>query len=105
MNNSEFPPYDAFSSKLRNMNSLEKDRSDQQDLFSCGLKNKEALSKKKLSTPPPSGEENYQYLPDIWSHENMCTCKNFLRWDNNKDVVPTLEAMQKMLVFLSQERN
>ena len=29
----------------------------------------------------------------------MCTYKDFLRWDNNKDVVPTLEAMQKMLVF------
>ena len=25
--------------------------------------------------------------------------KNFLRWYNNKDVVPTLEAMQKMIAF------
>ena len=29
----------------------------------------------------------------------MCTFKVFLRWYNNKDVVPTLEAMQKLLVF------
>ena len=30
----------------------------------------------------------------------MCTFKDFLRWyKNNKDVVPTLEAMQKMLAF------
>ena len=29
----------------------------------------------------------------------MCTFKDFLLWYNNKDVVPTLEAMQKMLVF------
>ena len=29
----------------------------------------------------------------------MCTFKDFLRWYNNKDVVPTLEAMQKMLAF------
>ena len=27
----------------------------------------------------------------------MCTFKDFLRWYNNKDVVPTLEEMQKML--------
>ena len=27
----------------------------------------------------------------------MCTFKDFLRWYNDKDVVPTLEAMQKML--------
>ena len=53
----------------------------------------------KLSKPQPSGEENYQYLLDIWNHENMCTFKDFLRWYNNKDVVPTLEGMQKMLAF------
>ena len=99
MNNSELPPYDAFFSKLRNVNPLENDYSDYQKLLSCGLKTEEALSKMKLSKPPPSGEENYQYLLDIWNHENMCTYKHFLRWCNNKDVVPTLEAMQKMVAF------
>ena len=29
----------------------------------------------------------------------MCTYKDFLRWYNNKGVVPTLEAVQKMLDF------
>ena len=99
MNNSELPPYDAFFSKLRNVNSLEKDYSDYQNLLGSGLKIEEALSKMKFSKPPPSGEENYQCLLDIWNHENMCTFKDFLRWYNNKDVVPTLEAMQKMLAF------
>ena len=99
MNNSELPPYDAFFSKLRNVNPPEKEYSDYQKLLSSGLKTEEALSKMKLSKPPPSGEENYQYLLDIGNHENMCTFKDFLRWYNNKDVVPTLEAMQKMLAF------
>ena len=53
----------------------------------------------KLSKPPPLGEENFQKLLDFWNHENMCTFKDFLRWYNNKDVVPTLEAMQKMLAL------
>ena len=44
MNNSEFPPYDAFSSKLRNVNPLEEDYSDYQKVFSCGLRTEEALS-------------------------------------------------------------
>ena len=104
MNNSELPPYDAFFSKLRNVNRLEKDYSDYQNLFGSGLKTEEALSKMKLSKPPPSGEENYQYLLDIWNHENMCTFKDFLRWYNNKDVVPILEAMQKMLAFYYKKR-
>ena len=61
MNYSDFPPYDAFSSKLRNVNPLERDHSDYQKLLSCGLKTEEALSKMKFSKPPPLGEENYQY--------------------------------------------
>ena len=61
MNNSGLPPYDAFSSKLRNVNPLEKDYSDYQSLHSSGMMTEEALSKMKLSKPPPSGEENYQY--------------------------------------------
>ena len=81
------------------MNPLEKDYSDYQKILSSGVKSEEALSKMKLSKPPPSGEENYQYLLDIWNHENMCTFKDFVRWYNNKDFVPTLEAMQKMLAF------
>ena len=71
MNNSELPPYHAFFSKLRKVNPLEKDSSDYQNLLSSRLKTEEALSKMKLSKPPPSGEENCQYLLDIWHHENM----------------------------------
>ena len=98
-------PYDAFFSKLRNVKPLDKDYSDYQKLLSCGLKTEETLSKMKLSKPPPSGEKNYQYFLDRWNHENMCTFKDFLRWYDNKDVVPTLQAMQKNACFLSQERN
>ena len=103
MHNSELPPYDAFFSKLRNVNPLENDYSDYQKLLSCGLKTEEALSKMKLSKPPPSGKENYQYLLDIWNHENMCTYKDFLRCYNNKDVVSTLEAMQKWVLFITRK--
>ena len=59
MNNSEFPPYDAFFSKFRNMNPLKKDYSDYQTLLSSGLETEEALSKMKLSKASASGEENY----------------------------------------------
>ena len=65
MSSSELPPYDAFFSKLRNVNPLEKDFSDYQKFLSYGLNTEEALSKMKLSKLPPSGEENYQYLLDI----------------------------------------
>ena len=86
------------------MNPLEKDYSVYQKLLSCrGLKTEEALSKMKFSEPPPSGEENYQHLLDLWNHEKFCTIKDFLRWYNNKDVVTTLEAMQKMLALYQKK--
>ena len=90
--------------KLRNVSPLGKDYPDYQKLFGCGLKSKEGKegpSQMKLYKSPPSGEENYRTSLDIGNHENMCTFKNFLRWYSNKDVVPTLEAMQKSLLFIT----
>ena len=58
VNNCELPPYDAFFTKLRNVNPLDKDYSDYQKLLGCGLKSEEALSMMKLSKAPPSGKEN-----------------------------------------------
>ena len=34
----------------------------------------------------------------------MSSFRDFLRWYSNKDVVPTLEAMQKMIVFCHNEK-
>ena len=71
MNKSELLPYDAFTSKLRNVNLIEKDFSDYERILSCELKTEEALSNVKFSKPLPSGEENYQYLVDIWNHAHL----------------------------------
>ena len=68
------------------------------------METEEAVSKLKHFKPPPSGEENYQYLLDKWNHENTCTFKDFLHWYNIKDFVPTLEAMQKTLAFYHKKR-
>ena len=64
-----------------------------------GLTTEEAVVKLKLSKPPPTGIENYQYLRQIWKHEQIGSFKDFFRWYNNEDVVQTLKAMQKMIVF------
>ena len=46
---------------------------------------------------PPTGAENYEYLRSIWVSERMKPFQDFLMWYNNRDVVPTLEATQKMI--------
>ena len=97
----ELPPYDAFYSKLRSCNPLETEYTDYVNLLKSGLATEQAVVKLKLSKPPPTGIENYQYLQQIWKQMN--SFKDFLRWYNNEDIVPTLEAMQKM-IFLPWQR-
>ena len=53
----------------------------------------------KPSEIPLIGEENYSYLQKMWEQEKMQSFKDFLRCYNNIDVVPPLEAMQKMVEF------
>ena len=99
MQNPELPPYDAFYSKLRSCNPLETEYTDYVNLLKSGLTTEQAVIKLKLSNPPPTGIENYHYLQQIWKQEQLSSFKDFLRWYNNKDVVPTLEATQKMIAF------
>ena len=99
LHNTELPPYDAFDSKVRSCNPIEAEYADYVNLLKSGLTTKQAVVKLKLSKSPPTGIENYQYFQQIWRHEQLSSFKDFLRWYNKKDVVPTLEAMQKMIVF------
>ena len=52
-----------------------------------------------LKEQPLSGKENYALLEKLWKMEKMKTFRGFVRWYNNKDVVPTLRAMKKMIKF------
>ena len=99
MNNKELPPYDSFFSILRNSNPLEKDYNDFQNLVNSGLTTEQAVAKLRMDRIPPTGAENYSYLQSVWESNNMQNFSDFLKWYNNKDVVPTLEAMQKMIEF------
>ena len=99
MQNTEFPPYDASYSKLRSCNPLEAEYTDYVNLLKSRLTTKQAVIKLKLLKPPATGIENYQYLQKIRKQDQMSSFKDFSRWYNNKDVVPTLETMQKMIAF------
>ena len=100
----ELPSYDAFYSKLRSCSPLEAEYTEYVNLFKSGLTTEQAVIKLKLSKPPPTGIENYQYLQQICKQEQKSSSTDFLRWYNNKEVVPTLEAMQKLIYFLPRQR-
>ena len=99
MNNKELPPYDSFFSILRNSNPLEEDYNYFQNLVNSGLTTEQAVAKLRLDRIPPTGAENYSYLQSVWENKIMQFFSDFLKWCNKKDVVPTLEAMQKMIEF------
>ena len=97
MQNTELPPYDGFYSKFPSCNPFDAEYTDYVNLLKSGLTTEQAVVKVQLSKPPPTGIENYQNLQQIWKQEQMSSFKDILRWYNNKDVVPTLQSMQKMI--------
>ena len=103
LENEELPPYEAFFSKLRNNNPLDKDFKDYQKLCSTGLDDQQVLKKLQIKSVPAFGWVNYKHLQEIWQKHGMTTFKDFLQWYNKKDFVPTFEAMQKMVQFYLQK--
>ena len=99
MNNKELPLFDSFFSILRNSNPLEKGYNDFQNFVNSGLTTEQEVTKLRMDRIPPTGAENYSCLQSVWKNNNMHYFSDFLKWYNNKDVVPTLEAMQKMIKF------
>ena len=95
----KLPPYDSFFSKLKNFNPLEKEFSEFEKLIQRGKDEKIILKEMGLKEKPLSGKQNYTLLADLWKKKGMETFRDFLRWYNNKDVVPTLTAMRKMIEF------
>ena len=99
MNNKELPPYDSFFSILRKSNPLEKDYNDFHNLVNSGLTTEQAVAELRMDRIPPTGAENCSYLQSVWKNNNMQYFSDFLKWYNNKNVVPTLEAIQKLIEF------
>ena len=42
-------------------------------------------------------DEDYAYCQDVWRTENMQTMYDFLKWYNNRDVGPFVEAIEKQM--------
>ena len=78
--NRELPPYDAIYSKIRSCTTLESENTDFVNLWKIGLTREQGVINLKLSKPPPTWIESYQYLQQIWKQEQLSSFKDFLRW-------------------------
>ena len=98
MQNTELPTYDSFYSKLRSCNPLEAKHTDYVNLLKSALITERAVVKLKLWKPPLLGLRIINTCNKSGSRNKWAHSKTF-RGVNNKDVVPTLEAVQKMIAF------
>ena len=99
------PAHECFYSKLRKCNPIEKEYLDYEKLVQTGLSHESAMQKLRITRPPLTGDQIYAYLVEVWEREKMLTSKVFLHCYSNKDVIPTLEAMQKMIDFYHNKGN
>ena len=76
----ELPPYNEFFSRLRNCNPLDKAYFDYQSFVNSGCSSEDALKKLRVSSIPPTGQENYACLQQVWKNHDMQSFKDFLRW-------------------------
>ena len=52
----------------------------------------------------PIGVENCVFLQTVWEKEKLQHFAGFLQRHNNQDVVPTFEALQKVVEFYHNKR-
>ena len=100
----KLPPYEAFFSKLRNNNPLDKDFKDYQNLKSSGLDEQQALKKLQIRSVPASGWDNYKYLQEIWQKHGMTTFKAFCSGTTTKMLFQPLKQCKKCFSFIIRKK-
>ena len=91
LNYPSLPEYQDFYSTLKKCNVLNEE-----------FEAYEKLSDPKPSQPPKTGMENYQELQNIWEREKMSTFADFLKYYNNLDTEPFVEAVEKFLEYYKE---
>ena len=93
------PPYETFYSTIKGCNVLEEEYSAFQKLLDQGKSKQEALHALRLPAKPKTGPENYQWLQQLWSENQWSTFADFLKWYNNLDVTPMIQAIENTNEF------
>ena len=99
LNDKKLPPYEVYHNELRNSNSFEKKYLDYEKLIGSGLTTDSLCVKMRCSEVPPTRAEKNPHWQKKWEQENWSHSMIFFRLHKIKEVVLTLEAMQKMVEF------
>ena len=97
------PPYETFYLTIKNCNVLEEEYISFQKLVDQGKSEQEALQIMLLTAKPKTGPENYQRFQQLWTENQWSTFAEFLKWYNDLDVTPMIQAIQNMNEFYKQK--
>ena len=97
------PPYDTFYSSIKGCNVLEEEYISFQKLIDQGKSIQEALQILRLTSKPKTGPENYQWLQQLWDENQWSTFADYLKWYNDLDVTPMIQAIENMNKFYKQK--
>ena len=75
----ESPSYEAFFSKLRNNNPLDKEFIHYEKLRKSRFDEQQPFKKLQIKTVPPFGLDNYNYLQETWNKNKITVFKDFLK--------------------------
>ena len=98
------PPYETFYSTIKGCNVLEEDYATFQKLIDQGKSEQEALQALRLPSKPKTGPENYQWLQQLWDENQWSTFADYLKWYNDLDVTPMIQAIENMNEFYKNIR-
>ena len=97
------PPYETFYSTIKNCNVFEEDYASFQKLIDQGKSEQEALQILRLTSKPKTGLENYQWLHQLWNENQWSTFADYLKWYNDLDITPMIQAIENMNKFYKQK--
>ena len=93
------PPYENFYSVIKGCNVLEEEYVAFQKLLDQEKSEQEVLQSLRLQAKPKTGPENYQWLQQLWTENQWSTFADFLKWYNDLDVTPMIQAIENMNEF------
>ena len=95
-------PYETFYSTIKHCNVLEEYISFLK-LVDQGKSEQESLQILRLTSKLKTGPENCQWLHQLWTENQWSTFADFLKWYNDLDVTPMIQAIENMNEFYKQK--
>ena len=104
LDDTSLPPYANFWSSIKQCNVLEEEYNAYQKLLDQGKSEQEALETLRLQEVPKTGPENYAWLQGLWIENGWTTFADYLKWYNDLDVTPMIEAIEHINSFYKDKK-